>query len=328
MVALTASRAKSNGKNNGKESPFPIYRLLPAADNILDIDSWKENKSERAGIFFTEFKALVDDKKREYDEAKAGRKFGSEAVQEAKNAYDYVAALFANVNNLASSFQSMQTRWHYKVDEIANFYKSRLDAGGFYGNLKKYLPLAGGVGLGATAFYSGGWSEIVKFAVDLVPAPFAKVAEMGTHILGFIGLGGVANVLNRLTERWNRKTREKRDKELDVYLREESLVRTSIRDTVQQIALALSALFNYRKELETSGDSELLNLSSQGNGREIWTTVNRRILDIQQRLPEDIRDLFATALQLPDYIASRIQEGTAKKAAGQEEKAAAANSVQ
>ncbi|MCX8194792.1 MAG: hypothetical protein N3G22_01650 [Candidatus Micrarchaeota archaeon] len=291
---------------NSKKAPLPMFSLLGYADNIVDIVSSKEDKRKRAEIFLEKFKLWKDKAEKELeDEIKKNP--SSPRALELENAAKYYDALFAHMVNLTNSFQSLQSRWHAKVDEITAYTSEKLKAGNIFVWMKKWMPWLAGPAVAVGSELTGGWREIVSLVKGLFPQTMQGIGEMAAYLGGLFAMVGISWAVNKLAVFASHRTKLKRDEILDSLLQEEGKVRIAIRAIVQQIALGISAEFGYHNELDRSGDDELKKHALSRDVRRIWAVVNQRINKIRQTLPETIRDLFPASLDLPDYIKARIE---------------------
>ena len=302
-----------------KDAPYQVFKLLPYVDSILDIVSLKPGKKERSNDLFSELKDSRAKAKNEYEEKQKEGVQGSQLMV-LKNKFDYLDTILANTVNLVNSFDTMQTLWHLKTDEISTYYESKIGAGGFASNFKRFVPWLFTPAVVIVSYVTGAWNDVHQLIGDA----FAKwqlgmvnMAIFASDVLGVIGLVFASTRISQRANDWVHSIRKERDGKLRHFFEQEIAVRKAIHDTIQQIALGLSTEFGYTNELKRVGEKDLL--AAKGNLEQIWKTVSERIKGIQKKLPKSIRDLFASSLDLPDYIAS-IAKQIEKKVQKPEEK--------
>ncbi len=303
-----------------KRAPISMAKLLTLVDNSIDATSSKTDKKERASGFFNEFKSLHDEAQNELQNEK--KNTGSPKLPDLQRVADYFSILFGNTCNLINSFESMQTIWHAKVNEITNYAISKITAGSIWDNIAKRMPknlavLSGsavGAAIVATAYSTGAWAEILKLVKGIAPQPVQNVYALGAYIIGALLVAGVATSVNQFAASWQHKKRVKRDNALQTFFKEEGAVRIAIRETVKQLKLGLDAEGGCAEDLQRSGDDELLRNMGPEHLAAIWKIVNERINRIHLALPEAIRDFFQGSLSLPDYATSVLKADEQKAA--------------
>lgn len=294
---------KPTRAQKSKDAPYPIYKLLPYADSIIDVVSTKVDKKERSNFILDELKDSRQKAKDEYEEKK--KSLPEKELLSYRHKFDYLDTLLVHLTNLTNSFDTMQTLWHLKTTEIANYYESKIGAGGFATNFKRFAPWLFTPVVVVISAVTGAWGDVHQLIADA----FAKwnwgmvnMAKFGSDVIGLVGLTLISTRINQRANDWVHSIRRERDKKLKHFIGQEEAVRKAIRATVQQIALGLSAEFGYTNELRRVGDNVLL--GAKGNLEFIWKTVSGRLSEIKNTLPKQIQELFASSLDLPDYIAS------------------------
>lgn len=303
-----------------KDAPYSIYKLLPYADAILDIVSAKEDKRERSNLLFSELKDSRQKAKDEYENKKNLNLAGKELLVY-KYQFDYLDTILANLVNLTNSFETLQTVWHLKTNEVSNYYQSKIGAGGFATNFKRFVPWLFTPVVVIAAAVTGAWNDVHQLISDTFAKwqwGMVKIAQLASDALGVSGLVWVSTIINQRANNWVHKIRRERDKKLRHFIVQEADVRKAIRATIQQIALGLSAEFGYANELKRVGDNVLL--GAKGDLGLIWKTVSARLKGIQEKLPKQIKDLFASSLDLPDYIATLAKQAEQKEQKSEEKK--------
>ncbi|MEM2137636.1 MAG: hypothetical protein QW568_00935 [Candidatus Anstonellaceae archaeon] len=295
-----------------KKAPVPMYKLLPYADNILDLTSSKPDKKGRANIFYEELRELQSQTLADYNAERKKDAPDKERLAELQKTSDYVSALFAHICNLTNSFQSMQEIWHAKVNEITVYSNSKIAAGNVWENLKKWAPWLAGPAVAVGAVYTGAWNDLMAYIDKTVSKDFVNLAKAAADFFGLGAMAAISAGISKLSEWTKHRIRQKRDEKLQVFFKEEGKVRDAIRGLVQQIGLGLAAEFGYESELKSSGDETLLNKSQSNDIAGIWKLINHRISQIRSTVPESIRDFFPASLNLPEYVSGAINGDVSK----------------
>lgn len=304
-----------------KDAPYQIFKLLPYVDTILDTISGKDDKKARSNDLFAELKDSRQKAKEEYEKQKAQNVQGR-ALLVYKNEFDYLDTVLANCINLINSFETMQTVWHLKTNEISTFYESKIGAGGFMTNFKRFVPWLFTPVVVLVSAITGAWGDVHQLITDAFTKwqwGMVNMAKLASDALGLSALVWGSTRINQGANNWVHKIRKERDSILRHFFVQESDVRKAIRDTVQQIALGLSAEFGYTNELKRADDQALVRAT--GDLTQIWKIVSERVKEIQKTLPRAIQELFASSLELPDYVANLASQLQPKDTKQQEQNA-------
>ncbi|MCX6773294.1 MAG: hypothetical protein NTV88_06035 [Candidatus Micrarchaeota archaeon] len=298
---MTEQTTKKARMQMPKDAPYQIFKLLPYSDTVLDTVSKNAGKKARSDELFVELKNSRQKAKEEYDKKKLENVQGK-ALLVCKHEFDYLDTVLANMVNLTNSFETMQTVWHLKTDEITKYYDSKIGAGGFMSNVKRFVPWLFTPVVVIASALTGAWGDVHQIIADNVATWYVNLAKTASDIIGVAGLVGISTLINQKANNWVHNIRKERDEKLKHFFVQESQVRIAIRNTIQQVALGLSAEFGYTNELKRVKDNELI--AVKGNLEKIWQIVSERVKGIQHNLPVAIRDLFASSLDLPEYVAS------------------------
>jgi hypothetical protein len=303
-------------KTSKKEAPVPIVLLssyFKAMSGTASTKEWKQHA-----------KVLLDDLEKGYRDAAERKKQamldnkGDSEIKAITAEYNYLLGIYTFSFAQLQSLDSLQTRWHMKMNRIEADLENRKKnaiVDHVAENLHLYTPTA----IVLTSWQSKAWISLIQIAQEvwkqghnLTDPLFHETAKLADNIVeGGMYIGGfVALILSGMAikwgvNKWKYQMDKRGEKKDDVYFNEEGKVLKAMTESLKNYAIGLSAQFGFIKSIEDTGDQEILKLAKNKDIAGVWKVVAKRFEKTKEGLPEQIWGFFGIPLQLTENVSDQ-----------------------